>query len=225
MGTDESVWLARELAMGRQGVGQQKRMVMKYTVTVDGDVFEIEIDSGGCARINQRAYDVDLLHVGGNGATQSAGQYSLLMDNRSYEVDVADSENGQQWVMVGGRLYRTHLQRGHRDSRSTDDPCRTGIHGNGRTRPACGDRSAQRRPACYTEVRAPLPGLLVELRVREDEHVEEQQVVAIVESMKMNLEIRAPRDGVVCDLCVDPGRQVAQDEVLAILEPNGDGGS
>jgi acetyl-CoA/propionyl-CoA carboxylase biotin carboxyl carrier protein len=70
-------------------------------------------------------------------------------------------------------------------------------------------------------MRAPLPGLLVEMEVCEGDHVEEQDVVAVLESMKMNLELRAPHSGVVRELCVTPGCQVAQDEVLAIISPNG----
>jgi 3-methylcrotonyl-CoA carboxylase alpha subunit len=69
-------------------------------------------------------------------------------------------------------------------------------------------------------MRAPLPGLLVEIQVSVGEHVKEQDVVAILESMKMNLELRAPRSGVIRQLLVGPGCQVAQDEVLVILGPD-----
>jgi biotin carboxyl carrier protein len=69
-------------------------------------------------------------------------------------------------------------------------------------------------------MRAALPGLLVRLSIREGEHVKERQVVAVLESMKMNLELRAPRDGVVRDLRAVPGQQVAQDELLAVLGLN-----
>ncbi len=179
-------------------------MAVKYTVTVDGDVFQIEVGPGGRAWVNDRPYEVDLQHVGDDG------EYSLLMNNRSYEVHVAEGDNGHRWVTVGGRPYRASLRRGHRARR--DGGIRNGEDA------AC---DAPEGRASHTEMRAPLPGLLVELCVREGEHVEEQQVVAVVESMKMNLEIRAPRDGVVCDLCAAPGRQVAQDEVLAVVGPNG----
>jgi biotin carboxyl carrier protein len=178
-------------------------MSMKYTVTVDGDVFQIEVGPGGRAWVNDRPYEVDLQHLG------DSGEYSLLVNNRSYEVHVAEGGNGHRWVTVGGRRYRANLQRGHRSQ------------GNGGTRTGeNGDCDASGQAGCM-EMRAPLPGLLVELDVREGERVEEQQVVAVLESMKMNLEIRAPRDGVVHDLCATPGRQVAQDEVLAVLGPNG----
>ena len=174
---------------------------MKYTVTVDGELFEIKVGPGGRAWVDREPFDVDLRHVGGNG------EYSLLMDHRSYEVHVADSDNGHHWVTVGGRPYRTQLYRGE------------GRRRNGGSRNGNGCRGDDGVPASRAEMRAPLPGLLVELRVSEGEAVAEEQVVAVLESMKMNLELRAPRDGVVRQLRVEPGRQVKQDEVLAILGP------
>jgi biotin carboxyl carrier protein len=188
---------------------------MTYKVSVDGDVFEIELGPGGRAWVNQQPYEVDLRDVRGNGSTQGAGEYSLLVDHRSYEVHVADSDDGERWLTIGGRPYRARLRR------APDGGCRPDGRGRGRARggaEGCGDLDG---PVAHAEMRAPLPGLLVELRVREGEYVEERQVVAVLESMKMNLEIRAPRGGVVRDLCVVPGRQVAQDEVLAVLGPNG----
>lgn len=174
---------------------------MKYAVTVDGELFEIEIGHGGRAWVNREPYEVDLQHVGGNG------EYSLLMDHRSYDIHVVDSNNGHNWVTVSGRPYRTELYRGEGQR-----PMKAAADGDG----GCGLAAV---PASRVELRAPLPGLLVELRVEEGEAVGEQQVVAVLESMKMNLELRAPRQGVVGEVRAQAGRQVRQDEVLAVLAP------
>jgi len=176
---------------------------MKYTVTVDGELFKIEVGHDGRTWVDREPYRVDLQHLGGNG------EYSLLMDHRSYDIHVADSDNAHHWVSVGGRPYRTQLYRGKGGGRGKRA-------GNGN-----GGGGAGGLPTSRAEMRAPLPGLLVELRVREGEAVEEQQVVAVLESMKMNLELRAPREGVVRELRVEPGHQVRQDEVLAVLAPEG----
>jgi len=178
---------------------------VKYTVTVDGDVFEIEIGPMGRAWVNQEPYDVDLWPVDGNG------EYSLLINNRSYEVHVSGNGGGVSNVMVGRRPYRARLQRGH--------------WGAG---PGVSDVEAlaapptwlDGRPATVVELRAPLPGLLVETVVGEGEYVDEQALVAILESMKMNLELRAPRSGVIRELLASSGDQIAQDEILAIIDPD-----
>lgn len=176
---------------------------MKYTVTVDGEVFEIELGHEGRAWVNQEPYDVDLRDVG--------GQYSLLMDHRSYEVHVTDTDEGTCSVTVGGRPFRTRLRRGHRIHVENPGPGRNGK----------GSSEGGQDPLAAVEMRAPLPGLVIEMQVSEGDHVDEQDVVAVLESMKMNLELRAPRGGIVRDLRVAPGRQVAQDEVLVVISPNG----
>jgi len=179
---------------------------MKYTVTVDGEVFEIELGSGGRAWVNQQPYEVDLRDAG--------GQYSLLMNNRSYEVHVTETDEGASAVTVGGRPFRARLRRGYRIHGESP-----GLRQNGK-----GSSETVQEPLSAVEMRAPLPGLVVEMQVSEGDHVDEHDVVAVLESMKMNLELRAPRGGVVRDLRVTPGRQVAQDEVLAIISPNGSSG-
>lgn len=178
---------------------------MKYSVTVEGEVFEIEIGPAGRILVNQEPYQVDLRHVGGSGSSESPAEYSLLVDNRSFEIHIADRDDGVRWVTVGGRPYHTRVQFGH------------GVLRVARERVAERGRESREGPASHVEMRAPLPGLLLELSVREGEHVKEQQVVAVLESMKMNLELRAPRDGVVRELRAVPGQQVAQDELLAVL--------
>jgi biotin carboxyl carrier protein len=179
------------------------RRLGKYTVTVDGDVFEIEFRPGEQACVNQELHQVDLWRVSGDGV------YSLLVDHRSSEGHVARSGDREFRVMIGGRPYQARLQPGY------------GTIGQASSETPPGARLPRAgRVSANIEMRAPLPGLLVEIQVSVGEHVKEQDVVAILESMKMNLELRAPRSGVIRQLLVGPGCQVAQDEVLVILGPD-----
>ncbi|MGB9890060.1 MAG: acetyl-CoA carboxylase biotin carboxyl carrier protein subunit, partial [Anaerolineae bacterium] len=72
-------------------------------------------------------------------------------------------------------------------------------------------------PPGSCQVTAPLPGLLVDVRVAEGEQIEAGAVVAVLESMKMHLELRAPRGGIVRSLPVRPGQEVAGGEILAVI--------
>ena len=66
-------------------------------------------------------------------------------------------------------------------------------------------------------VHAPLAGHLVSLPVTLDQHVESGQVVAVVESMKMQMTLKAPRAGTVVRVYGPPGRDVGQGEDLVVL--------
>jgi acetyl-CoA/propionyl-CoA carboxylase biotin carboxyl carrier protein len=68
------------------------------------------------------------------------------------------------------------------------------------------------------EVASPMHGLIVEVRVAEGNAVNQGQVVAVIEAMKMMNEIRAPRDGVVTAVHVGPGSSVESGSPLIRIE-------
>jgi biotin carboxyl carrier protein len=165
--------------------------VVRYRVDVEGRTFDIEIRPDGRVWVNRRPVDIGLEEIYGRPGS------SLLVNNRSYETHVETEGDGECRVVVAGRPYQAILRAEREPSVRT------------------GPRPPRSR---LSEVSVPLPGLLVEVRVTEDQHVQEGDVVAMLESMKMQLELRAPRSGVVRDLSAVAGREVAQGEVLAVIE-------
>ncbi|MCX7681076.1 MAG: acetyl-CoA carboxylase biotin carboxyl carrier protein subunit [Anaerolineae bacterium] len=164
---------------------------MKYYVTVEGEDFEIEVGCRGQVWVNRRPLNVEFCGL-------DASRFLLLLENRSYEtcVERVEGERRREYVTrVSGRPYRTILQRGRKCS---------GNGGNG-----SGGSSVK--------VCAPLPGLLLALTVKPGQYVREGEVVAVLESMKMNLELRAPKEGVVKCLYRSPGTEVSAGEALVVI--------
>ena len=165
---------------------------MKYRVVVEGRTFEIEVGPGEQVWVNRRLLNVDLGRIGG------LPLYSLLVDHRSYEMHVEVKEAGECRVVVAGQPYRACLGE--------------------EQRPATGAVHCHRWVDGPAQVSAPLPGLLVEVRVAEGQQVGEGEVVVVLESMKMHLELRAPRPGVVRALRAAVGQEVAQGDTLAVIK-------
>ena len=69
------------------------------------------------------------------------------------------------------------------------------------------------------EVRAPMAGKVLEIRVEEGAVVEEGEVLIVVESMKMQLEVHAPIAGRVERLLVVAGEILDGPDVMAVLVP------
>jgi biotin carboxyl carrier protein len=67
------------------------------------------------------------------------------------------------------------------------------------------------------EVHAPMPGTLVKLLVSKGDAVEEGQMVAVVEAMKMEHPLRAPRAGIVEATFGIPGTIVDNNAVIVAL--------
>lgn len=161
---------------------------MRYVITVEGETFEIDVGREGRVWVNDHPYDVDFQGLDGRP------EYSLLVDHRSYEAHVEQAAQDECQVVMAGHPYRACLQQGGRVG-SQDDTGRSNAVDLG-------------------EVCAPLPGLLVSVSVTEGQRVMPGEVVAILESMKMNLELCAPRGGIVQSVRATPGMDVGQGDVV-----------
>jgi len=67
------------------------------------------------------------------------------------------------------------------------------------------------------EVRAPMAGKVLELKVSAGDSVEEGAVLAVVESMKMQIEVKAPLSGRVDRVLVKEGEVLDGPELLAVI--------
>lgn len=69
------------------------------------------------------------------------------------------------------------------------------------------------------ELRAPMPGQIVDIRKAIGDSVKAGEVVVVLEAMKTQQPFSAPFDGIVADIPVEMGQQVADGSVLAIIKP------
>lgn len=66
-------------------------------------------------------------------------------------------------------------------------------------------------------VNSPLPGLLVDVKVKVGQNVKKGEVVAVVEAMKMENDIVATDSGVVCAINATKGAQIASGAAIITL--------
>ena len=79
------------------------------------------------------------------------------------------------------------------------------------------DQSQKRRKKTQTDNKlllAPIPGIVLEVRVAVGDFVEESQVACVLESMKMQMVIKTHMNGQVAEINVEPGQNVAKGDVL-----------
>lgn len=69
-----------------------------------------------------------------------------------------------------------------------------------------------------TEIKSPLPGIVVRFYVKQGETVLKNQKLFSLEAMKMENEIKAERDGVISGIRVTEGQTVLQDEVIMEMD-------
>ncbi len=68
-----------------------------------------------------------------------------------------------------------------------------------------------------TAVRAPLPGSVISIHVKDGEPVKKGQLLMKIEAMKMENEVLAPIDGAVRQIVVSKGALVATGDTLLVI--------
>lgn len=161
---------------------------MKYITTINDTEFLVEVIDDHHVNINGKTYQVDFEAVSGQPV------YSLLLDGKSHEAYVRESDDDWQ-VLLRGRLYPAKVE----DEREK------------RLRVAAGGGVAE---SGEFNLKAPMPGLVVAIPVEEGQEIKKGQVLLIIESMKMQNELKSPRDGIINRIKVKAGESVEQKQVL-----------
>ena len=65
-----------------------------------------------------------------------------------------------------------------------------------------------------SEIRAIIPGTILEVRVRKGQRVSREQVVILLEAMKMFNEIESSIEGQIEEIFVSPGDKVGKNQIM-----------
>ncbi len=166
---------------------------MKYHCKLDGEEREFAFERHGdrlVCKSGERQYEVDLSLVG-DGA-----MFSLLVDGKSYDVQ-AHLEREQVTLQMVGERFVVHVE----DERERAAHAATG-HKQGGKR----------------ELRAAMPGIVVDVKVKEGDVVEEAQTLVVLEAMKMQNPLAAEAAGKVTRVLCKKGEAVASGALLLELE-------
>ena len=150
----------------------------------------------------------------------STASLSLIIQSREHGEGISRDESGRThpfaWAWVGPELH-LWLNGDLFVFQRAGPSALNAAEGSGRRRGGTGGEA-------NGDVRAPMPGAVLEVLVSEGDRVEQNQTVVVMESMKMELVITAPRVGVVRRVSVQPGQQVERGMRLLELAPEGDPG-
>ena len=164
---------------------------MKYVTSTGDESFEIEINGENDLLVNGQRMLIDFRSVVGQSV------YSLIVNGKSYEALVQPTEEGLE-VLLHGQLFQVSIE----DERQR------------RLRQSTGSTTVRRGEF---HLKAPMPGLIVTVHVREGQEVKTGDRMIVLESMKMQNEISSPTDGTVRTLRIKPGDNVDQNQVLLTL--------
>ena len=134
------------------------------------------------------------------------------------------ASNGEYTVTVNGKAYGVKLAQGSAVVNGVSYPVSIS---EGIAAPAAAAAPAQPAPAAAPvqqtvvtgseEVKAPMPGLVLRINAKVGDTVKKDDIIMVMEAMKMENEIYAPCDGVVTSIPVSQGQQLQSGDLLLTI--------
>lgn len=137
--------------------------------------------------------------------------YTLTLRGEQYHVQLKGRRNGSLLLSVNGCDYIVPcdpLLRPHASEVSIERSTQMR---------AASDQSHSTLPFC-AQIKAPLPGIISEIKAQVGNTIEAGSTVVVIEAMKMENPIRATNKARVVDVHVSKGQEIAQGALLVSLE-------
>jgi len=135
------------------------------------------------------------------------------INGKSYEAVVSEKEHNVATIELNGKAYTVEVEKEEAVvSPKIAAPKRQSTSADAFVEPAV---EPSGNPG---SIKAPLPGNVAKINVKEGAKVNAGEVLLVLEAMKMENEILAPAAGTVKKLYVQEGKAVQQGEALVDLE-------
>ena len=155
--------------------------------------FEIESDKDKVT-INNKEVEADIIKTGGRS-------FNILLEHKSYNADVISVNHDTKTFIVNINNNRYEIvlkdkfdlllkQLGMEDIANVK----------------------------VNEIKAPMPGLVLDIKVNEGDAIEKGDTVLVLEAMKMENIIKSPGAGTVKKVHVESGKAVEKNELLLELD-------
>ncbi len=136
-----------------------------------------------------------------NAIPTSPSNYHVLCDEKSYSVTVSDQDfnNRVYQIRIGSNTYTVDIETG------LDELIQS-----------MGYQLSSEQ--AVDTIQAPMPGIILDVRVSEGDTVKKGDTLLILEAMKMENVIGSPKDGVVKKVLASTGQTVDKNKLLIELE-------
>jgi biotin carboxyl carrier protein len=157
--------------------------------TVNNKTFEI-IQKEGELTVDGQPFVWDLVKI-------SEGHFHILYKNKTYRAEMVkrDVEAKTYTIKLNGRIHSVKLK----------DKFDLLLEKMG---------IADAGAAKLNHIKAPMPGLIIDLKVKAGDSVKAGDTLLILEAMKMENILKSPGDGVVKNVKVKKGDSVEKSQVL-----------
>ena len=133
--------------------------------------------------------------------------YQFKINGKDFQVTIGEADGKRLPVTVNGASYQVELENAPAPAAPVAPaaPAQAAAPA-----PAPVSAPAPAPSGAGEKVNSPLPGVIIEVSVKEGQAVKAGQKVAVLEAMKMENEISAPREGTVTAIHVAKGDSILE---------------
>ncbi len=127
--------------------------------------------------------------------------YHILKDGKSYNIEILKSDKASKTIFlkVNGNTYEVQVK--DKFDQLMDQMGFSNV-----------------RQQKILELKAPMPGLVIDIRVQPGDTIKKGDAVIVLEAMKMENVLKAPGDVTIKSIEVTKGVSVEKNEVLIVFE-------
>ncbi len=137
--------------------------------------------------------------------------FKFMIRGNEYEVEILNLENGVAQIEVNGTKYNVELEK-------TPQKTKTPVLVRKPVVVPPGASKIKKQQNGTYKIKAPLPGNIMQVFVKEGDSISKGDKLLVYEAMKMENTIRSEKSGTVKSLKVKPGDAVLQDDILLEIE-------
>jgi len=167
-----------------------------YNVMSGDKKFRIELTQGevNSGALNGAKFSLDI-------DKENKSRFHIIRNNKTYTADVlkADYEAKTFTIKVNGAKYEISVK-----DRMDELLKEMGM-----------EEMAQQK---ITAIKAPMPGLVLDILVEPGQTIRKGEAVLILEAMKMENIIKSPVDGMIKSIGIHKGKAAEKNEILVNLE-------
>ncbi len=143
-------------------------------------------------------------------------EYKMKINGNDYAVTVSNVEDNMALVNVNGTEYQVEVEgmasAAPKTPKLVQQPTVDAAPATARTA-----SPAKTAGVAAGHVKSPLPGVILDILVREGDAVKVGQTLLVLEAMKMENNIDSDRDGVVKEVKVRRGDSVLEGDILVTI--------
>ena len=143
-------------------------------------------------------------------------KYKFKINGNEYDTEIINIEDDCAEIEVNGSIYKVEVDKQIKSSK-TPKLVRPKAIPSTDSHPSLAKTSSPSTPKGAGNIKSPLPGVILDIFVREGDKVSMGQKLLMLEAMKMENNIEADKAGIVISINKSKGDAVMEGDILIVI--------